>query len=149
MVVRRAAIDDHMAGGWDGVRELVPNDTQCADEELVRVGFLARDHVEKFVDSLVRCGLVFLEGGKSVDISVVDQQSGPMAATPWLQYAHLRLSGGERKVATCWLFEGPRNGHGQHMKALQSPLATPSGWRYEGSLSESFQFRPSPREVLH
>lgn len=144
VVVRREAVDDHMVGGWNGFLKLVPNSTLCTDEELGRVGFLAPGHVEEFIRTLEQGGLVFRQGKEAVDISVVDQQCGPTIATPWLQYAHLKLSGGEGRVAACWLFELPINGHGLHIRDLQTPLATPNGWRYEGSLSANFEFRPSP-----
>jgi hypothetical protein len=149
VIVRRNAVDDHMVGGWHGFLEIVPNSTLCTDEELARVGFLAPEHVGEFIDLLENRGLVFLRGKQAVDVSVVDQQNGPTAETPWLQYAHMKLSGGERRVATCWLFDGPKKGHGLHMKTMQTPLATPDGWVYEGSLSSNFEFRPTRGEGAH
>ena len=143
IVIRRDAINNRLVGGWDRFLELVPNRTLCADEDLARVGFLTPDDVGNFLDALEQGGLVFLTAEGAVDISVVDQQSGPTVTTPWLQYAHLKLSGGERTVATCWLFEGERKGHGLHVSSLEFALATPDGWRYEESLSASFEFRPT------
>ena len=103
VVVRRDAIDDHLLGGWPGFIELVPNDTMCTDEELVRVGFLDPDAVGSFIDALEERGLVFLRDRQAMHLSVVDQQTGPTVTTSWLQFAHLKLSGGDRRVATCWL----------------------------------------------
>jgi hypothetical protein len=40
----------------------------------------------------------------------------------------------------------PKHGHGLHMKGKQISLATLPGWRYEESLSASFEFRPLSRE---
>jgi len=52
----------------------------------------------------------------------------------------LTLGGGDNKVAACWLLEGPRIAAGIHMPSKQMDLATPEGWRYEGSLSANFKF---------
>jgi len=143
VVVRRNAIEDRVVGGWAEFLKLVPNDTLCTDEELVRVGFLSPPAVGEFIDRLVQAGLVFLSDKEPVDFSVVDQQTGPTLPTPWLQFAHLSLREGEGKVATCWLFEDAHRGEGLHMKSRQLRLATPKGWAFEGSLSESFEYRPA------
>ena len=48
---------------WDNGISLVPNATMCADNELVRVGFMTPQDVEDYVGKLSDIGLTYLEGG--------------------------------------------------------------------------------------
>ena len=143
VVVKRSAIDQLFAGGWEGFAAAVPNSTLCADAHLARVGFLSPQETEAFVQRLVSEGLTFAAGGRCVDIAVVDQMRGPTMPVDWLEYAQLPFGNGAGKVAACWLFEGPRVAAGIHMPGKRLDLATPSGWTYEDSLSAQFRFVPS------
>ena len=49
VVVRRDAIGARYPGGWRGFLSIVPNSTLCADDDLVRVGFMAPPDVEAFI----------------------------------------------------------------------------------------------------
>ena len=140
VVIRKDAIQSKMAGGEERFRLLVPNSTYCDDGELARVGFLAPADVQAFVEELVDAGLEFMEDGQCIDIAVCDQQRGPTAECQWLEFAHLSMEGG--KVGAAWIFEGERLIHGIHMSSTKMTLATPAGWRFEGSLSDKFQFIP-------
>ena len=143
VVVRREAIDRSFAGGWDTFVSLVPNATLCTDGQLARVGLTDPKAVERFVNSLKSHGLVFLSQAKCVDIAVVDQQRGPTEPCEWLEFARIPFGKEGARVAACWLFEGPRTAAGLHVPGLEFDLATPSGWTYEGSLSERFTFVPN------
>jgi len=140
VVIRRDAILSKMAGGEERFRLLIPNSTYCDDGELARVGFLAPADVQAFVEELVDAGLEFMEDGQCIDIAVCDQQRGPTAECSWLEFAHLSMEGG--KVGVAWIFEGERLGYGIHMSSTKMTLATPAGWKFEGSLSDKFQFIP-------
>ena len=143
VVVRREAIDRSFTGGWDSFVSLVPNATLCTDGQLARVGFMDPKAAERFVNSLRSHGLVFLSEAKCVDIAVVDQQGGPTEPCEWLEFARTSFGKEGARIAACWLFEGPRVTAGLHVAELEFDLATPSGWTYEGSLSERFTFVPA------
>jgi hypothetical protein len=132
-------------GGWTAFVADVPNATFCADDEIARVGFMSAADVEAFIEGLQLQGLSFLEGGKAIDVAVVDQQRGLTTQCDWLEFGKLAL-GAEGKVAACWFFEGPRIAARVYLRATSLPLATPVGWEFEGSLSQKFDFVPNGEE---
>jgi hypothetical protein len=140
VVIRFDSLVRNFPGGLEAFKRIVPNGTLCTDDELLRVGFMSPDDVGAFMERLENNGLVFARAGHGIDMTVVDQQCGPTLPAEWLQFARLTLGGGDDKVAACWLFEGPRVAAGFHMTSKQIALATPAGWRYEGSLSANFKF---------
>ncbi len=142
VIVRRDAIESRYRGGWDAFVADVPNATLCADDEIARVGFMHPADVEAFIEGLQVEGLHFLEGGKAIDVAVVDQQRGLTTECDWLEFGKLAL-GAEGRVAACWFFEGPRIADGMYLRGTSIPLATPAGWEFEGSLSQKFDFVPT------
>ena len=145
VIVRRSAIDSEYAGGWPGFLSEVPNPTLCYDDDIVRIGFMEPSEVEAFVRHLERNGLRFLDEDTAIDIVVVDQQTGLTTGCDWLEFGKLNF-GKEGKVSACWLYEGPRMGHGLHMRGTSMKLATPVGWEYEGSMSKKFWFIPGDQK---
>jgi hypothetical protein len=143
VVARRGSIDQSFEGGWASFCSCVPNATLCTDGQLVRVGFMEPKAVERFVNHLASSGLVFLSDGKCIDIAVVDQQRGSTEPCDWLEFARIPFGKDGGYIAACWLFEGPRLAVGLHLPGDKFDLATPSGWIYEGSLSERFSFVPN------
>ena len=143
MVVRRAAIDERLPGGWQRFVADVPNATLCADDHLARVSFMSPEDVEAFINHLEERGLRFVQEGCCEDIAVVDQVRGPTMRIDWLEYAQIPFGDTGGKVAACWLFEGPRVAAGIHMPGRGLEVATPAGWRYEDSLSAKFTFIPT------
>lgn len=140
VIVRRGAIDDHYAGGWEGFLRSIPICPFCTDDELVRLSFMTPSDVGIVVGILKEGGLTFLREGKAIDMAVVDQIRGPTTTAEWLEFAHLNFEGSGNKVAACWLYEGPRMGHGTHMTSLNMTLATPEGWTYENSITARCRF---------
>lgn len=133
VVVKRSAIDDKFPGGWEAFVEDCPNKTLCADSSLARVGFMSPVDVESYVKYLEKNGLVFLESNEAVDLFVADQQRGITVKCNWAEFGHVNLDGDKSKrVAACQLIEG-----------IEEPLLTPDGWKYEGSLSNTFSFAPT------
>jgi hypothetical protein len=143
VVVRRDSVERSFDGGWPAFVSRVPNATLCTDGRLARVGFMDPNAVEKFVAGLQSAGLVFLQSGKCTDIVVVDQERGSTIRCEWLEFAHIPFGKSGGKVAACWLFEGPRLAAGVHFSGNTADLATPSGWTFEGSISERFSFVPN------
>jgi hypothetical protein len=143
VIVRRDSIDRSFNGGWDAFVSCVPNATLCADAQLARVGFMDPKAVWKFVQSLQAAGLVFLDSGKCADIVVVDQQRGPTMPCEWIEFAQIPFGQSSGKVGACWLFQGPRLAAGIHFPGKSMNFATPSGWTFEGSISDRFTFVPN------
>lgn len=77
VVVRRDSFDERITQGWADFTTIVPNQTACTDRDLVRVGFMAPDHVGYFIEILEGHGLQFMSDGRCVDMSVVEQREGP------------------------------------------------------------------------
>ncbi|GMU73528.1 MAG: hypothetical protein AMXMBFR42_29810 [Burkholderiales bacterium] len=128
VIVDRNAIDARFPGGWDAFVRFVPNPTLCADPFLARVGFMHADDVRAFVEALEARGLRHLRDGNAVDVVVVDQQRGPTTRCDWVEFGK---SEGEFRVSAC-----------RRLGAPDVQLATPEGWTYEGSLSQTFGFTP-------
>ena len=133
VVVRRDSIDNYFQGGWDKFVRKIPNPTMCTDGELVRVGFMASDHVQEFIDLLESEGLQFNQLNKDKteiiarnDFVVVDQIRGPMTECDWIEFG--QLSFGEDKVSACWLFEGERKAYGMHFPRKELKFAAPKNW---------------------
>lgn len=148
VVARCDAIRQRFRGGMAGFKALVSNRAFCSDGELACVAFTNPADTEGFVRELEGRGLVFLEDGKAQDIAVVDQLRGPTTQVDWLECGHIMLDAQspgqpERKVAACWLFEGPRLAHGVQLNASAQRLAVPAGWRFEESFSATPGFVPS------
>lgn len=134
VVVKRSALTERYPGGWNGLVENCPNKTFCADSDLTRIGFMAPKDVGTFVQDLEVAGLIFQEDGAAVDLAVVDQMRGPTTRCDWLEFGHVEIDG--NGIAACRLVGSQDNA-----------LITPDGWRYEGSLTESYGFTPTDAEA--
>lgn len=132
VVIRADAIQNKFPGGWEGFKHIVPNQTLCADNEIVRVGFMSPQDVESFVKRLQGHGLDFLRAGEAIDIAVADQMRGLTSQCSWLEFGHVNMGAEGRRVAACRLTGS------QVMDVL-----TPPGWEFEGSLSSTYGFVPS------
>lgn len=132
VVIRAEAILKKYPGGWDGFKNIVPNQTLCADNVIVRVGFMSPQDVESFVERLQSNGFEFLRGGEAIDIAVADQMRGLTSKCGWLEFGHVNMGGNGPRVAACRLTGS---------KIME--VATPQGWEFEGSLSSTFGFVPS------
>jgi tetratricopeptide (TPR) repeat protein len=115
VVIRREAIEAKFPGGLDAFAEQAPNNTLCADAELVRLGFMTPQDVEAYVTSLENQGLVYLEDGSAKDLNVLDQFRGPNFEDDWLNFGQVEMEG--EKVSIAWV--GEPDGR----------LAVPEGWR--------------------
>jgi hypothetical protein len=132
VVLRRPAIERAFPGGWSHFVDFVPNETLCADGELVRVGFMSPTDVKSFVDALEELGLHYIREGAAVDLVIVDQQRGPAAPCAWLEYGHVSLGEAGNRVAAA-----------RDPASSSDTLATPEGWSFSGSLSDKFTFAGS------
>lgn len=132
VVVRADALLQKFPGGWDAFKSVVPNQTLCADNEIVRVGFMSPQDVESFVKTLQGGGLEFLRDGEAIDIAVADQTRGLTSPCTWLEFGQVEMSGKGQWVAACRL-----------LGSQLTQVVTPPGWKFQGSLSSTFGFVPS------
>ena len=132
VVVRVDALLQRFPGGWEAFKHIVPNQTLCADNEIVRIGFMSPQDVEPFVKKLQAAGLEFLRDGEAIDIAVADQIRGLMSKCTWLEFGQVDMSGKGQRVAACRL-----------VGSQLMQVVTPPGWQFEGSLSSTFGFVPS------
>ena len=130
VVVRSEPLLDRFGNDWERFKNEVPNQTLCADGEIVRVGFMVPIDVQRFVEGLERHGLQYLREGRSVDLVVVDQIRGPMVPCDWIEFGHVSVgSGRQNRVAVCRL-----------KGSLATQVVMPEGWQFESSLSASHGF---------
>lgn len=142
-IVRLDRVAEKYPNGRDAFFGDVPNSTLCHDEKIARAGFLSPREVKDYIELLESRGLVFLEEGRATDVAVVDQQRGISVPCDWLEFGRIPFGETGEKVGVCWLFEGPRKGHGLHFEGKSMSFAVPIGWEYEGSLSAEFAFVPT------
>jgi hypothetical protein len=133
VIIKSSAIIDRYPGGWETFENEVPNDTLCADNELVRIGFMAPADVQAFVERLENHGIVYLKNGKAEDLVVIDQVRGPAAPCDWIKFGHIKLGGNPNKTIAACLLEGSQS----------QIVRVPDGWEYEKSLSANFGFTPN------
>lgn len=118
---------------WDAFVRTVPNGTLCTDRELVRVGFMAPDDVQRYVQTLESHGLRYIVDGVADDMVVVDQQRGPMVPCAWIEFGKVSLDGDTRRnVSACRLAGSD-----------VAVVVMPEGWAFDGSISQQFGFVPS------
>jgi len=131
VVIRANRLLAAFGDDWDAFRRTVPNQTLCADGELVRVGFMTPS--EGYAKLLESHGLRYLRDGGGEDIVVVDQLRGPVVACDWIEWGHVDLNNNPRqRVASCRL----------RGSTLQQILR-PEGWTFEKSLSCTYGFVPT------
>lgn len=130
VVIQRARIDEHYPGGWDGFVADCPNGTLCADSDLARIGFMTPVDAESFCRRLEDCGLVFLRNDIAIDFAVVDQIRGPTKECDWLEFGHLEIDG--HRIAACRI-----------VGSTDEYVITPDGWKYEESLTASYDLVPT------
>jgi len=142
VVVRREAIELWYNGGWDAFWRAVPNQTLCTDDVLARVGFQTPPDTEEYCDALQAAGLTFLQDGKAIDFTVVDQFTGPMRPADWLEFTHLDHDGAGHEIAVCQLWDGVQFATGFHYSSEGVQVAFPAGWTWERSMSANAGFIP-------
>ncbi len=122
-----ATIRLRLAGGMAAFQALVPNESFACDGEVARVGFMASEDAVGFMAVLQGLGFWFVHNGQAVDCVFTDQVCGPTVPCPWLGFGMVTVEGDRMPAA--WLAGStPRTLHG------------PVGWRFAGSLSESFVY---------
>ena len=133
VVIRRDALRRTLGSNWERFKLTVPNETMCADDELVRIGFMTPQDVEHYVKFLQAESLSHSQEHGVTTFVVVDQMRGPLTQCDWIEFGHVSLDGDAKKrVAACRLKGSTSN-----------TVIMPDGWKFETSLSASYGFVPS------
>jgi len=132
VVIKVSSIFEKISNGWEGFKELVPNDTLCSDSELARVGFMTPDDVKPFIRKLEDNGLMFQVKDRAEDITVIDQLTGSTIECDWIEFGHINIDNDpQKKVAACRL-----------VGSNEDQIFMPERWNYETSLSSSYGITP-------
>lgn len=133
VIIRADRLLACVPGGWEAFKRSVPNSTLCADNELVRIGFMHPDDVGRYITELQLWGLRYLVDGKAHDLVVADQQDGLLAPCDWAECGRIPWQGdGHKKITACRL-----------AGSTSAQIIMPDGWKYEDSLSAQFRFTPA------
>ncbi|WP_416137320.1 hypothetical protein ACM26W_12505 [Halomonas sp. HK25] len=129
VIIRAAAVEARIPGGWDALGESLPERGVCSDDELVSVSLFDPAEVRRLAERLVALGLHFDWEGDFRDIAFADQKRGLITPCDWLAFetVNIGIGGTPPSVAICRLA-------GSHSHELR----VPDGWHYQGSLSEAF-----------
>lgn len=135
VITRRDRIDSIYPGGVEGFLRDAPNRTGCADNHLVRVGFMSPEHAQRFIQELEHSGLVYRDPqGRAQDIVIVDQIKGPATPCDWADVVTVRLQG--NPFTACRM-----------IGTNDRTLSCPGGWTPEQAMNHSLVFVPN--EEMH
>jgi hypothetical protein len=146
LVIRREAIDRTYPGGLERFAGEVPNATLCADDALVRVGFLTASEAAEFAELIEARGLVHLRAGEAADFCRVDQVDGPTDPCRWVSFGTFAYGRGGR-ISACWFCDNPWIQWGATLPDVVMELVTPADWTYERSLSWALDAGKARRTV--
>ena len=139
VVIKRSVIDDKYPGGIEGFKRDAPNKTFCADEHLARIGFMSPVDVKAYCKELASHGFIYHVDQVPEDFVVIDQQSGPVVPCEWVVVWTAFLEAEEiRKIMLCAVPE-----EFDRLSQDTNVFEEPNGWKWEGSLSQTFAFAPS------
>lgn len=135
VVILEASIHNKFKGGMAAFESIIPNQAVCADDELLRIGFMVPDDLNEFLKILEHAGLEHDQNGEAVDFVVVTQFGGIESKCNWAEFGHIELMPNQR-VAACRL-----------VNSQAGVLSYPYGWKYEDSLSYTYAFVPGGQQI--
>lgn len=140
VVIRGEAISENYPGGWMQFQEDAPNDTICADGELVRIGFMDPDSARAYIERIETLGLKYYSPPHNIE--VVDQHRGPLrlderrtSTGDWLEFGSF-MGGPASNIKVAWA---------RLIGSKLTEFVTPEGWRAENSASFHFVEPGDPR----
>jgi hypothetical protein len=108
----------------------LPNSTLCSDGELACVNFMVPADVKKYVEYLVKQGLIFKKSDAAVDLVVVDQNRGMTFDCEWAIFGKADWNNNpECPISVC-----------QYLPSNINHVVVPGGWDYVSSLSATSNF---------
>ena len=85
IIVRLEAVKARYAGSWEAFKANIPNQTLCWDDEIARVGFMSPPDADGYIQSLIECGLHYLDAdGTTLDLVKIDQIKGVLSPCDWI-----------------------------------------------------------------
>jgi len=110
VIIRRDSIDKYFQGGWFRFVIDPQNNSMCCDGEIVNLGFMNPNDVQKYLSYLVDKGLQYEQSSKDPplirkidDIIVLDQINGYHGKVSWLEYGDRKFNGED--YFCCWIKE--------------------------------------------
>jgi len=133
VVIRRKAINDKYPGGYLAFEQdapmMGPVDTLCADDDLVRIGFMSPFDVKTFCDRLGSLGIGSPE--KPVDLAIIDQITSAVTPCDWIETTGFTVEdGGPVLVARL-------------VGSTDETLFVPEHWSWADSITKNCFFVPS------
>jgi hypothetical protein len=133
VIIKAEIIESHYPGGWPAFEANPPNATLCADNELIRIGFMTDEDATNYVHDLARYGIVYLCDGKAVDLVIADQRCGFAATCDWAEFGRIDWNDDpNKKIAVC-----------RKVGSACHQFLTPTDWDYEGSISQETTYLPT------
>jgi hypothetical protein len=131
VIIKADAVINKFQGGLDAFEKLIPNNTMCADGELIRVGFMEPADIYAFTEILKKHRLEHLDSNdKAIDFVLADQLKGFTSHCEWAQFGRVSLDDDNtRKVAAARMINGE-----------SEEIFFPDDWHYNGSLSQTYAF---------
>jgi len=130
IIFKASSIIDKYPGGWESFKTEVPNQTLCADGELIRIGFMSPDDVKAFIEDLKDYEIIYIKNNKSYDLVVVDQIYGFASDCDWAEFGTIDWDGDPNKeISACRMKDSKID-----------QIITPEGWEYDKSLRKNFKF---------
>jgi hypothetical protein len=129
VIIRTEAVSTRVAGGWERFMAAVPTERVCSDDELISVMLIDPPEVTAYADSLKDLGLAFDWEGEPLDVAFADQKRGLITPCDWVEFSTVNIGIGGTGPTVAIARMAGSNSH---------ELRLPSGWRYQGSLSETF-----------
>lgn len=128
VIIKAESIINKFPGGWQEFTSHIPNQTLCADGEIIRVGFMDSGDSEEYIKFLETNGLICIENDQVLDIVVVDQIKGPLLDCHWIEFGTIELDGNpNQKISACRII-------GSKVKEI----VFPENWQFDKSLSKEY-----------
>jgi hypothetical protein len=88
LIIRKSTLESKYQGGIEQFIKDVPNQSFREDEELVRIGFMNGNDLEKFIDLTLERGLEYKEK-LTDDFVIINTFSGSSWDVSWLEHDYV------------------------------------------------------------
>ncbi len=132
VIIKADIIKKKYPGGLPGFLSSAPNKTVCTDDELVRVGFMMPVDLQKFIGTLERHDITYMQNGHPVDLVVADQINGLAVPCEWAEFSTVALDPERTKMVCACRLTGSTNRY----------VAFPDGWEFDNSI----RYQPAPAD---
>lgn len=135
VLVRMDAVERKLPGGRLGFMLFVPNGSFRCDADLAAVSFMTPADTKRFIDTLERHGLTYARHRRAIDMAVAQQGHGLIVPCSWAKAMRIPWTKRPGKeIMIGWKRGSP-----------STSLVVPSGWTFDGSLSDQSMFIEADR----